>query len=598
MKKTILTAFCAMLAAASLHSCLDFDMPTDTFTGGQTDLDPVVYRGKADSIDYWKNISEEGFNEAQSQLSQYFGQMRTAQYYLRGGKNAQAPAAHQYQYVYSITVDNYAGYFVVPHNFATGQGGTLNSTYAYNRDYCDGPYGAFLGVKNNIANMINHPMIDSIPELKAIGLLIFDYSAQEMVDLYGSIPYVDHKSNKESNPFTFNRMADVYASIVDNLDTINACLKHFETRPDWYKSGVQSILSQNDVVSQDKSIESWRRLANSLKLRMAVHIAKVQPDKAKKWAEEAVQAGVIETTAQEMLLDPLIEGFPHPLIEISNTWGDTRLNASFESLLASLNHPYLKYIFGKNSNVIVNKDDATDIMQANTRIIGLRAGIRMSPGQAYKDNFRIAYSNLENSEQLAMAPLYLMKVSEVQFLRAEGDLRGWTMGGSAQSFYEEGIRNAQIENRQITSYPVPSYPDYVDEYMSLEAAVPYKYEDQYDHSNDIESVTTIGVKWNEGDSKETKLEKIITQKYIAGFPYSYEAWNDLRRTGYPKLFPVLNVEDGDGSLVQGDIIRKIPLPGRDTSVGMSDINTSGLDALGGSDTQGTRVWWDVEGANI
>lgn len=593
MKKTILTAFCAMLAAASLHSCLDFDMPTDTFTGGQTDLDPVVYKGKADSIDYWKNISEEGFNEAQSQLSQYFGQMRTAQYYLRGGKDAQAPAAHQYQYVYSITVDNYAGYMVVPHNFSHGGGGLLNSTYSYNQDYCDGPYGAFLGVKNNIANMINHPMIDSIPELKAIGLLIFDYSAQEMVDLYGSIPYFDHKANKESNPFTFNKMEEIYISIVDNLDTINACLKHFETRPDWYKSGVQSILSQNDVVSQDKSVESWRRLANSLKLRMAVHIAKVQPDKAKKWAEEAVQAGVIETTAQEMLLDPLIEGFTHPLIEISNSWGDTRLNASFESLLASLKHPYLEYLIGKNSDVIVNKDDATDIMRANTRIIGLRAGIRMSPGQAYKDNFRIAYSKLENSEQLAMAPLYLMKVSEVQFLRAEGDLRGWNMGGSAQSFYEEGIRNAQIENRLI-----PYYPDYVDEYMSLEAAVAYKYEDQYDHSNDIESVTTIGVKWNEGDSKETKLEKIITQKYIAGFPYSYEAWNDLRRTGYPKLFPVLNVEDGDGSLVQGDIIRKIPLPGRDTSVGMSDINTSGLDALGGSDTQGTRVWWDVEGANI
>lgn len=585
-----------MLAAASLHSCLDFDMPTDTFTGGQTDLDPVVYKGKADSIDYWKNISEEGFNEAQSQLSQYFGQMQTAQYYLRGGKDGQYPGPHQYQYVYNITVDNYAGYMVVPHNFAHGGDGLLNSTYAYNQGYCDGPYGAFLGIKNNIANMINHPMIDSIPELKAIGLLIFDYSAQEMVDLYGSIPYFDHKSNKESNPFTFNKMEEIYISIVDNLDTINACLKHFETRPDWYKAGVQSILSQNDVISQDKSVESWRRLANSLKLRMAVHIAKVQPDKAKKWAEEAVQAGVIETTAQEMYLDPLMLGYTNPLSEIAISWGDTRLNASFESLLASLKHPYLEYVFEKNSNIIVNKDDPNDIMQANTRIIGLRAGIRMSPGQAYKDNFRIAYSSIKNDPEnpaMAGAPLYVMKLSEVQFLRAEGDLRGWTMGGSAQQFYEEGIRNAQVEHRWI-----PLYPNYVDEYMSLEAAVPYKYEDQYDHSNDIESVTTIGVKWNEGDSKETKLEKIITQKYIAAFPYSYEAWNDLRRTGYPKLFPVLNVEDGDGSLVQGDIIRRIPLPGRDTSVGMNDINTSGIEALGGDDKQGTRVWWDVEGANI
>lgn len=594
MKKTILTAFCAMLAAASLHSCLDFDMPTDTFTGGQTDLDPVVYRGKADSIDYRKVISEQGFNDAMSDLQQYFAQMKTAQYYLRGGKDGQNPGPHQYQYVYNITVDNYAGYLVVPHNFSHGGGGLLNSTYAYNQDYCDGPYGAFLSIKNNIANMINHPTIDSIPELKAIGLLIFDYSAQEMVDLYGSIPYIDHKSNKESNPFTFNKMADIYASIVDNLDTINACLKHFDSRPDWYKAGVQSILGQYDVMTQDKSVASWCRLANSLKLRMAMHTVKVQPSVAQKWAEEAVQAGVVETTAQELLLDPMVMGYTNPLFEIANNWGDTRLNASFESLLASLKHPYLEYVFDKNSNIVVNSSDPNDIMQANTRIMGLRAGIRMIPGQAYKDNFRIAYSSIKNNGEMAMAPLYLMKVSEVEFLRAEGALRGWNMGGSAQQFYEQGIRNAQVEHRLMSTY----YPNAVDEYMSLEAAVPYKYVDQYDHSYDAESVTTIGVKWNEGDSQETKLEKIITQKYIAAFPYSYESWNDMRRTGYPKQFEVLNVEDGDGSLVQGDIIRKIPLPGRDTSVGMSDITASGIEALGGSDTQGTRVWWDVAGSNF
>lgn len=594
MKKTILTAFCAMLAAASLHSCLDFDMPTDTFTGGQTDLDPVVYRGKADSIDYRKVISEQGFNDAMSDLQQYFAQMKTAQYYLRGGKDGQTPGPHQYQYVYNITVDNYAGYMVVPHNFSHGGGGLLNSTYAYNQDYCDGPYGAFLSIKNNIANMINHPTIDSIPELKAIGLLIFDYSAQEMVDLYGSIPYVDHKSNKESNPFTFNKMADIYASIVDNLDTINACLKHFDSRPDWYKAGVQSILGQYDVMTQDKSVASWCRLANSLKLRMAMHTVKVQPSVAQKWAEEAVQAGVVETTAQELLLDPMKMGYTNPLFEIANNWGDTRLNASFESLLASLKHPYLEYVFDKNSNIVVNSSDPNDIMQANTRIMGLRAGIRMIQGQAYKDNFRIAYSSIKNNGEMAMAPLYLMKVSEVEFLRAEGALRGWNMGGSAQQFYEQGIRNAQVEHREKSTY----YPNAVDEYMSLEAPVAYKYVDQYDHSYDAESVTTIGVKWNEGDSQETKLEKIITQKYIAAFPYSYESWNDMRRTGYPKQFEVLNVEDGDGSLVQGDIIRKIPLPGRDTSVGMSDITASGIEALGGSDTQGTRVWWDVAGSNF
>lgn len=592
MKKTVLAAFGALLSVVSLHSCLDFDMPTDSFTGGNTELDPVVYRGKADSIDYRKEITEAGFDEAQEQLSNYFAQMMTAQFCMRGGKEGQAPAAHQYQYVYNVTVDNYAGYLCVPHNFSHGGDGLLTSTYAYNRGYCDGPYGGFQLVKNNIANMINHPMIDSIPEMKAIGLLLFDYTAQEMVDLYGSIPYADFKSNKESNPFTFNKMVDIYTSIVDNIDTINACLKHFSERPEWYRTKVNALLSRYDLVSQDKSVESWWRFANSLKLRMAMHTVKVQRDVAERWAEEAVRDGVIETPAQQFYLDPYMgTADSHPLTQIANSWNDTRLNASFESLLASLKHPYFEYLFDKNSSQIVNSADGVDVMAARTRVIGLRAGVRMVPGQGVDVNPRIAYSSV--SDILTMAPLYLMKLSEVQFLRAEGDLRGWSMGGSAQHFYEEGIRNARAEHEYDDIYS-----SYVDEYMTLENPVSYTYRDQMDHANDIESVTKIGVKWNEGDTPETKLEKIITQKYIAGFPYSYEAWNDLRRTGYPKIFPVLNVEDGDGSLEQGDLIRKIPLPGRDTSVGMADINTSGIGALGGTDTQGTRVWWDMEGPNI
>ena len=595
MKKTVLAAFGALFAMVGLHSCLDFDMPTDTFTGGDTELDPIVYKGKADSIDYRKEISEEGFAFAEKELNNYFFQLQTVQYCMRGGKEGQLPGAHQYQYVYNITVDNYAGYLCVPHNFSHGGDSILSSTYYYNRGYCDGPYGAFLMVKNNLVNMLNHPHIDSIPEMKAIGLLLYNYSAQEMVDLYGSIPYVDHKNNKETNPFTFNKMADIYETIVDNLDTINACLKHYEQRPGWYKSRLNGILQQSDWVTKDFSIDTWRRFANSLKLRMAMHIVKVDRTKAQKWAQEAVTEGVIETENQEIALDPVVSGFTHPLVDISKLWGDSRLNASFESLLFSLKHPYVQddyALFEKNSSQIVNETNPEEIEPTNSRIVGLRAGISMVSGQTVSVNPRIAYSAV-SSNRISMAPLYLMKLSEVQFLRAEGALRNWAMGGSAQSFYEAGIRSAQLDQRTNSQYGQK-----VDEYMSVEEPVAYAYTDPMDHTNDIASVTKIGVKWNEGDTPETKLEKIITQKYIAGFPYSYEAWNDLRRTGYPKIFPVLNVEDGDGSLVQGDLIRKIPLPGRDTSAGLSDIQTSGIEALGGTDTQGTRVWWDVEGSNF
>ena len=52
MKKTVLAAFGALFAMAGLHSCLDFDMPTDTFTGGDTELDTIVNKGKDESKDF------------------------------------------------------------------------------------------------------------------------------------------------------------------------------------------------------------------------------------------------------------------------------------------------------------------------------------------------------------------------------------------------------------------------------------------------------------------------------------------------------------------------------------------------------------------
>lgn len=105
------------------------------------------------------------------------------------------------------------------------------------------------------------------------------------------------------------------------------------------------------------------------------------------------------------------------------------------------------------------------------------------------------------------------------------------------------------------------------------------------------------MKWNESDSREVKLEKIITQKYIALFPLSTEAWTELRRTGYPKLFNVLNADDGDGSLQYGDIIRRIPWNASDP-ISKGNIEATGINALGGEDVQATRLWWDLNTPNF
>ena len=112
----------------------------------------------------------------------------------------------------------------------------------------------------------------------------------------------------------------------------------------------------DDEKNNATDFETWKRFANSLKLRMAMHIVKVNSALAKKWAEEAVASGVIEDTKHEVALRPNFIGFTNPLIEVTN-WGDTRISASLVTLLESLKHPYLDdnfKLFTNNDNLIVN----------------------------------------------------------------------------------------------------------------------------------------------------------------------------------------------------------------------------------------------------
>lgn len=595
MKSHIITLGSLLaLGTMSLQSCLDYDTPLSNITKSEGIVQRVTYNsGKADSILYTTIASPQGVAKSIEELSLNFGQMLTAQYAMRGGKQGSFPGAHAYQYQFTMCVDNYAGYSVLPHNFSAGTGGSMSSTYDDNPKYTSGPSGSYGIVHQGLAPLMNHPSVDSIPEIKAAALLLFNYSSQEMADLYGAVAYQDYKRQKADFPYTYNSVHDIYHSIVENLDTINACFKNYPTKPAWYRKKVDSLVNKYIAISQAPSIENLRLLANSLKLRMAMHIVKVSPDTAKIWAEAAVKEGVITTHEEAAGLYPSVLGFTNPLVEISESWADTRLNASFESMLMSLKHPYTAYIFMKNNGALENASDPSQSLPKNTRIVGLRAGTYMDAGQSYDVNPRVAYSRIDK-RPFTQAPLYLMKLAEVQFLRAEGALRGWDMGGTAESFYYEGIDNAflddPVNNRRYTSR--------VDAYKAQTAATAYTYVDPLDASNNAESLTKIGVAWNSADAKETMLEKIITQKYIALYPYSFEAWTEVRRTGYPKLFPVLNVDDGDGSLKQGEIIRRIPFPGRSDAAVATDIATTGLKALGGADVQATRVWWDLDQANF
>ncbi len=618
MKNSKIFVYAALaLSAFGMQSCLDYDTPGDEFNANQTIVPPVVSSGKADVIDYKKVISDEGVAEAIMALDDNIRTAQTGVYGIRGGKDGGAPVAHAYQFCYSLGPDNYVQYFCVPHYDFPYSNFTLRSTYDMCKGSIGGPGSGFSSAKLYIAPLLNTEKIDSVPELKAIFLTLFNYSAIENADLFGPMPYEEFKALRDKSPFKYNDVRTIYYGVKKNLDDAVACLKYYkDNRSEAYKQELANVMYSyltivNDPYSKTwEDMEPWIRFANSLKLRMAIHMSGIEPETAKTWAEEAVRDGVITDVDNEVAIYPVFSGKDHPLVEITG-WSDAVMGASFLNLLENLDHPYMKYLFTKNSVGLAKSPQAVEgsscpaTTPANSVYVGMRDGVAPGEGQAAANNPYCGYSMLDKAYLAqTQAPLFLMKCSEVYFLLAEGALRGWNMGGTAKQFYEQGIRNASLESRSFTGN---KYNELVDDYLNVEAPKGIAYVDPQGLTPDMPSVTKIGVKWNEGDSPEVKLEKIITQKYIASFPYSYESWVDLRRVGYPKLFPILGVADSDGTIKAGDskvqtkenIMRRIPWASDDPQT-KEDIANTGIPALGegATDTQGQHLWWDNGASNF
>lgn len=576
------------------------------------------------SLNYKRDISADELKQAVKDMRTQLGSALNAVYSMRGGKEGGSPQAYAYQFAYNLGPDSYVQYFCVPHSDFPYANFTLRSTYDLCKGSIGGPNIGFSRMKYDMAPTLNAEKIDDMPEIKAIYLTLFNYAAIENVDLFGPLTYYDNKGNFEGSSFEYDRVKDIYYQVKADIDAAIECFKYYKDhRSEAYKKQIGSTIeSRVQLLSLDylyyadtSDLSVWIRFANSLKLRMAIHMSKVEPAIAKQWAEEAVAGGVIENEADEIGLFPSLLGNTHPLAEITG-WNDIVMGASFINLLQNLDHPYMKYLFTKNSIALEKSKQAVSGTSApattseGTVFIGMRNGVTPGEGQAASTNPYCGYSTLDRTYfSECNPPLYLMKVSEVNFLRAEGALRGWNMGGTAQSFYEQGIRTAYLEDRNS---PIKKYVNYVDDYLNVVAPKGIAYVDPQGLTPDMPSVTKIGVKWNEGDSKETKLEKIITQKYIASFPYSYESWVDLRRTGYPKLFPILNTEHSDGTIKSGDpkvqtadnIMRRIPWVPDDPQT-KEDIKATGIPALSedtnnkpATDTQMQRLWWDVDAPNF
>ncbi|MEP7093689.1 MAG: SusD/RagB family nutrient-binding outer membrane lipoprotein, partial [Flavobacterium sp.] len=321
-----------------------------------------------------------------------------------------------------------------------------------------------------------------------------------------------------------------------------------------------------DMSGYKGDYKAWVKFANTLRLRLAMRIVKVDPTLAKTEAEKAVaqKFGVFTTNADLFkIVSPV---YTNPIATISDSWLDIRMSADMESILGGYQDPRLSTYF----------DTST---QFPREYKGVRTGIDIAAKSDHQDFSGIG-AVVKSKE------IVLMTTAEAYFLRAEGALRGWNMGSDAKSLYEQGIA-ISFEQRGASGAAV---------YIADNTKMAKAYVDPNFPVNNSAPVNNVTVAWDATATNEVKLQKIITQKWISGFPEGQEAWSDYRRTGYPKLFPVLKNYSG-GTITTQFGVRRINFV-QSEKAGNSGGVATGVAKLGGPDNGGTRLWWDTTGANF
>ena len=181
--------------------------------------------------------------------------------------------------------------------------------------------------------------------------------------------------------------------------------------------------------------------------------------------------------------------------------------------------------------------------------------------------------------------------AEVHFMLAEANLRGWSTPLSAQDHYETGV-NLSFEYWGVSG---------ADAYLADNSKTPLDYDDTTVEGpiNDFTSRITATVAWDEAGSNEEKLEKIMTQKWIAAYGNTIEAWVDHRRTGYPKLpYNYQNSSKADTGIIPADGFIKRMLFNQNERTNNPSGYAGAVQALGGEDLVSTRLYWDIEGPNF
>ena len=435
-----------------------------------------------------------------------------------------------------------------------------------------------------------------------------------LADTYGDIPASEAGLGYISGISTpkYDTVEEIYNWFFEELSACEAQL------------GTGSDRISGDVTSLGGEVAKWKKYANSLRMRYAMRISDVNPQKAQKEFEAAVGAGYIASAADDAYIK--YSDSPFTYYDGANDY-DFRTNALGEILygqdpssptfvsstlfyqMQNTSDPRLyricrHYYNIKRSQVKPDKEqniDLTDEVLAYFK----RAGIGEEPCntgaawyenwmnvaetkefptlQKWADNDANTYDNsdyrarlmrpcLNIDFEMPSCPGILFTYAEAELLLAEAKTKGWNVGGEAESHYEAGVRAAMemLNNYYLTSNKISS--DEIDSFLARNPL------------------------------SDNPKEAINTQAWILHLMNPSEAWANMRRSDYPAVLDRsrLGTFPGDGfvyddpDLSMPTRLRYPELEGQYNSINYH----AAIERMGGTDDWHKSLCWDKGTLNV
>ncbi len=376
----------------------------------------------------------------------------------------------------------------------------------------------------------------------AIAMILKSYIFWTLTDRWGDIPYSEALKGAGNLTPAYDKQEDIYKGLLADL---TAAISTFDGGPN----------AKGDIFFNGDPAY-WKKVANSLRMQIALRMSKIYPSSGQLAATEFAAAVADPNGYMSSNADNVVTAYPSNITAYQHPW--------FATYDGRSDYAYCKTIY----DIVSNMTDGRRAVYG-TNGAPFPYGLRREEAITLPTNYAtVLAAKADNT------PYVVICAASTLLAHAEAVQRGW-VSGDAKALYEAGVKASFMQ------------------WGLTEAAANTVLTGAGNFDTGTGGGLSIGngaFNAIPGQSAVTsnQLQRIHLQQYLAYYPDGVQGWSSWRRTNMPVLVATsFAVNSGVG------IPRRFVYGNTAYQTNPANIAVA-VGRLTGGDVMQARVWWDAQ----